>query len=148
MWAKFFSFCSLLLVLLGVPLVSQERFLPISVSELSRLEELSAGLSPQSTQVSQLTASLKGLLQKQDRQIAKLSGESMILGKQLAQAKQLSEKSKALYTGYVSGASSIIRQKSDEIARLKIWRTVALALAGIIISYIALKIILSRFKIP
>ena len=148
MWRKYFSLCFLLLALSGAVLVPQERYLPISEKELLRLEELSAGLELQSTQASQLTVNLRELLQKQDRQIAKLSGESTILGKQLAQAKQLSEKSKTLYTGYVSGASSIIRQKSDEIARLKIWRTVALALAGIIISYIALKIILSRFKIP
>lgn len=86
-------------------------------------------------------------MQTQGEQIATLSGKSMVLGKLLDQAEQLSEKSKTLYAGYVSGASLIIQRKSDEIARLKIWRTVALALAGLIFSYIALKIILSRLKI-
>ena len=147
LWIKYFSFCFLLLALSAVPLASQERYLPISESELLRLETRSAELELQSTQASQLTASLRTLLQTQGEQIATLSGESMILGKQLAQAKQLSEKSKTLYAGYVSGASLIIQRKSDEIARLKIWRTVALALAGLIFSYIALKIILSRLKI-
>ena len=84
----------------------------------------------------------------QDKQIAQLSSESRILGKQLAQAKQLSESSKKSFTGYVQGASSIIRQKSDEIARLKIWRTVALALIALVASYIVLKIILLKLKIP
>lgn len=101
---------------------------------------------PQSTQVSPLTASLKELLQKQDRQIAKLSGESTILKTQLAQAKTLSTKSKESFAGYVTGASLIIQRKSDEIAGLFRWRTIAFALIGLIVSYVALKLILLKLK--